>query len=69
MTVTVNGKTTKLADDATVAQVLARYLGPSPATSGVAVALNGEVVVRAEWGSRRLQPQDRVEVLAARGGG
>lgn len=69
MTVTVNGKTTELANDATVGQVLARHLGPSPATSGVAVALNGEVVVRAEWGSRRLQPHDCIEVLAARGGG
>jgi len=69
VTVTVNGKTTELADDATVEQVLARHLGPSPPTSGLAVALNGEVVVRTEWSARRLRPHDRVEVLAARGGG
>lgn len=69
MTVTVNGETTELAEDATVEEVLAGHLGPGPAISGVAVALNGEVVPRTEWSGRRLRSHDRVEVLAARGGG
>ncbi|MBA2274610.1 MAG: sulfur carrier protein ThiS [Actinobacteria bacterium] len=69
MTVTVNGEATELADNTTIEQVLARHLGPGRAVSGVAVALNGEVVARTEWGGRRLRAHDRVEVLAARGGG
>ncbi len=69
MTVTVNGETTELAEGTTVEQVLAGHLGPGPAISGVAVALNGEVVARADWSARRLCPHDRLEVLAARGGG
>ncbi|MDQ3766789.1 MAG: sulfur carrier protein ThiS [Actinomycetota bacterium] len=69
MTVTVNGETTELADDTTVEQVLAGHLGPGSTTSGVAVALNGEVVAPTEWSARRIEPHDRVEVLAARGGG
>ncbi len=69
MTVTVNGEATELAEDATVEHVLARHLGPGRAGSGVAVALNGEVVSRTEWSARRLRHHDRLEVLAARGGG
>jgi sulfur carrier protein len=69
VTVTVNGEATEMAEDSTVEHVLARHLGPERATSGVAVALNGEVVLRTEWSARRLRPHDRLEVLAARGGG
>lgn len=36
---------------------------------GVAVAVNGEVVTRAEWDERELKEGDRVEVLRAIGGG
>lgn len=69
MTVIVNGETTELDDDATVEQVAARHLERAPAASGVAIAINGEVLARAEWSARRLRPLDRVEVLAARAGG
>ncbi len=69
MTVIVNGETTELNDDATVEQILAAHLRRAPAPSGVAVAINGEVLARSEWSARRLQPHDRIEVLAARGGG
>lgn len=36
---------------------------------GVAVAINGDVVPRSEWGTHLLREGDRVEVLRAVGGG
>lgn len=69
MTVTVNGETADLEEGITVAQVMERRLGAGSAAGGVAVALNGEVVARSEWSDRELRPGDRVELLAARGGG
>ena len=36
---------------------------------GVAVALNGAVVPRAEWPTTRLNPGDSVEIVRARQGG
>lgn len=69
MTVIVNGETTELEEGITVAQVLERRLGAGGAAAGVAVAINGEVVVRSEWAGRELRSGDRVELLAARGGG
>ena len=39
------------------------------AASGVAVALNGEVVRRADWACTPLSPGDQVEVLTAVQGG
>lgn len=52
----------------TVASVLAR-LDLSPEARGVAVAVDGEVVPRAEWGSFALAEHARVEVLTAMQGG
>lgn len=36
---------------------------------GIAVALNGAVVPRAEWPATRLSPGDSVEIVRARQGG
>jgi sulfur carrier protein len=36
---------------------------------GIAVALNGRVVPRAEWPSTNLNPGDNVEIVRARQGG
>ena len=69
MTVIVNGETAELEEGITVAQVLERRFGTGGAAAGVAVALNGEVVRRSEWSDRKLRSGDRVELLAARGGG
>ena len=36
---------------------------------GVAVAVNGEVVPRADWGQTQLKPDDRIEIVhIVRGG-
>ena len=66
MTVVVNGETLAF-DDGVSIDALVVSLGRGPA--GVAVAVNGEVVPRSAWGARRLQPDDRVEVLTAAQGG
>jgi sulfur carrier protein len=53
---------------ATVAELLAE-LGVEPAARGVAVAVDGEVVPRAEWPQRRVNEGERVEALSAMQGG
>jgi sulfur carrier protein len=68
MTVYVNGEKRSVGDGATVADIVAS-LGRPRGARGVAVAVNGEVVVRSEWPGTKLTENDRVEVLEAIGGG
>jgi sulfur carrier protein len=53
---------------ATVAELLAD-LGVDPRARGVAVAVDGEVVPRAEWGELTVNEGQRVEALSAMQGG
>jgi sulfur carrier protein len=53
---------------ATIAELLAD-LGVEPSARGVAVAIEGEVVPRAEWPRRRVNEGERVEALSAMQGG
>jgi sulfur carrier protein len=66
--VTLNGKPQTLPDGATAADAV-RAAGAPEEARGVAVALDGEVVPRAEWGSTPLNEGGRVEVLSAVQGG
>lgn len=66
ITILLNEKPRELSDDGTVAVLLAALALPS---RGVAVAVNGEVVRRADWPGHRLCDGDRVEVLTAVQGG
>lgn len=66
MTVTVNGQPTDLSADATVARVVTGVAGHE---TGVAVAVNGDVVPRGAWSTTQLRDGDRVEVLTAVQGG
>ena len=68
MRATVNGEACEVPDGATVAELVAEH-GPPAAGNRVAVAVNGEVVARAQWEARRLSEGDRVELLAAMQGG
>jgi sulfur carrier protein len=68
MKVVVNGEIRELSKGATVAKVI-EMLGRDPAGRGIAVALNGDVVARGTWQDTLLQDDDKVEVLAAVGGG
>jgi sulfur carrier protein len=53
---------------ATIEELLAD-LGVETRARGVAVAVDGEVVPRAEWGERRVTDGQRVEALSAMQGG
>jgi sulfur carrier protein len=53
---------------ATVAELLAD-LGVETSARGVAVAVDGEVIPRAEWDARRVNEGERVEALSAMQGG
>jgi sulfur carrier protein len=55
-------------DGATIAELL-EDLGVEPQARGVAVAVDGEVVPRAEWERRRVMQGERVEALSAMQGG
>ena len=68
MSAIVNGAPRALAQGVTVADLIAD-LGHDPAGRGIAAALNGEVVPRAAWPSTAVSDGDRVEILAAIGGG
>lgn len=63
----VNGDPSERAG-ATIAELLAD-LGVEPGARGVAVAVEGEVVPRAEWPRRRVNEGERVEALSAMQGG
>jgi sulfur carrier protein len=63
----VNGEPRERAG-ATIAELLAD-LGVEDRARGVAVAVDGEVVPRAEWNERRVTEGERVEALSAMQGG
>lgn len=70
MRVTVNGETREFEHDATVAGAVASvtraWTGP---LTGVAVAVNGEIVIRGAWSEMPLHEADRLDVLTATQGG
>jgi sulfur carrier protein len=63
----VNGEPRERAG-ATIAELLAD-LGVEDRARGVAVAVDGEIVPRAEWPERRVNQGERVEALSAMQGG
>jgi sulfur carrier protein len=69
LTIRINGTDRTIAPDTWLPDVL-RDMGISPGDArGVAVAINDEIVRRAEWGATVLQAGDRVEIVTARQGG
>ena len=66
MTVTVNGTERQVPDGTTLAEVIEALDVPA---AGVAVAVNGAVVRRADWPVTPLADGATVEVLAAVQGG
>jgi sulfur carrier protein len=66
MQVWINGSARELAAGARIADAVAELGVPS---SGVAVAVDGEVVPRASWADTELVEGARVEVLTAVQGG
>ncbi len=68
MRLTLNGVADDLPDDTRLPDLLARN-GHTTAARGVAVAINGEVVPRAQWPTYPLSDGDSVELLVAVQGG
>jgi sulfur carrier protein len=66
MKIIVNGEARELPEGASVAEVVATV---TAAPSGVAAALNDEVVRRSEWAVTTVREADRLEVLTAVQGG
>jgi sulfur carrier protein len=66
--IVLNGQPREQGAGEPVAGILAA-LGLDEQARGVAVAVDGEVVPRAEWGSYRIPDGARVEVLTAMQGG
>jgi sulfur carrier protein len=66
MLVTINGAPSDMPDGTTVDDLIA-HLGRG--RSGLAVAVNDEVVPRSRWAVAGLREGDRIEVLTAAQGG
>jgi sulfur carrier protein len=66
--VLVNGRRHPLRVHGNVVELLSQ-LGIDPDISGIAVAINDEVVRRTDWETRTLAPGDQVEVVRAVQGG
>ena len=64
--VKLNGEPRELPDGATVAEAVAAL---TAAASGVAAAVNGDVVPRGSWTATPLRDGDQVEVVTAVQGG
>lgn len=66
--VQVNGTAHRFAPRTVLESVVATILGDVPA-SGVALAVNGAVVPRAQWKERQVEHGDDVEIVRAVQGG
>lgn len=66
MTITLNGEPRQLAPGTAVDHVVGSL---DAGATGTAVAVNGSVVPRSQWVTRRLAEGDAVEVLTAVPGG
>ena len=68
MRIVLNGEEKEVAAGASVADAVAAA-GAAEAQRGVAVAVEGEVVPRGEWGDRVLAEGETIEVVHAVQGG
>jgi sulfur carrier protein len=66
MDIVINGAARQVAEDMSLDQAVSLV---SDAATGVAAAVNGDVVRRASWASTRLAAGDKIEVLTAVQGG
>ena len=66
MRITVNGEQRETADELTVAELVGQI---SDRDTGIAVALNSEVVPRGSWLETAVRPGDRIDVVTAVQGG
>ncbi|MCH8841465.1 MAG: sulfur carrier protein ThiS [SAR324 cluster bacterium] len=68
MEITVNGKAHEISEPLSL-EALLRQLALPDAAGGIAVALNGELVRREQWGGKQVAPGDALEIVQATQGG
>ena len=68
VTITINGEVREVPNGLSVEGLLA-HVGRDPSVPGVAVAVGGRVVRRAEWAAMTIADGARVEVITAAQGG
>ena len=68
MTILINGKETTIETNLTIYEIVCQ-ISESPPPSGIAVALNMEVIPRSQWKEKRVTSEDEIEVLWASSGG
>ena len=68
MTIELNGRTVELPPGATVADAVIEA-GAGGDSRGVAVAVDGQVIRRVDWGKTKLRSDQSVEVVRAVQGG
>ena len=66
MRITVNGQPREAADELSLAELVRQI---SDRSTGIAVAVNSEVVPRGSWSDTAVRPGDRVDVVTAVQGG
>ena len=66
MNITINGQPREVAPGTTVEQLIRQVTDQE---TGIAAALNGEVVPRRAWPATRLANRDQVEIVTAVQGG
>lgn len=69
MEIKVNGEPITLPDGQTGLLDMLALIGVSPEQTGIAVAVNMELVPRGEWAQTKISGGDQLEVITARQGG
>jgi sulfur carrier protein len=64
--ITVNGQPREAADELSLDELVRDI---SDRSTGIAVAVNSEVVPRGSWGDTEVRPGDRIDVVTAVQGG
>jgi sulfur carrier protein len=64
--ITVNGQSRQASDELSLDELVREI---SDRGTGIAVAVNGEVVPRGSWGGTAVRPGDRIDVVTAVQGG
>ena len=68
MKIEVNGEAKEISPGLTLHQLLLE-LEIDPSRPGIAVAINGEVVLRKQWAEMEIQPDSEIEIIRAAQGG
>ena len=68
MILRINGMPMEYENDLTLLEVIQQQTGQNQ-FDGMAVALNGEVVIRKKWETTSLQAKDNLEILQSVSGG